>query len=465
MMFKFSTILLFILAVIIRGGSFPNSGQIPVITSAVFVAAAPASTGQTFATPTVTNSPSGCVINSGNSSGDFTISSSCVITVTSQGQTDISGGTFEYDYTLNITASNGAGSSSPTNITLHVYSDGSVNAPTCTAQFSTLLNSYGHRPPWKVAGVDYCVGIPTAVTLSDPVPSGTSGGALAAGLTSAGCGSNASSFQITCSGTSCNISGWDFSLHGGYTLIISSCAGVTVQNNKFAQTAGNQKAPLLIQTTSSNATVQYNTIDGGGENSGTVTNTTTIVSVFSSGTSTIQYNYISNSWAVLIFIAPPSSVIVRFNIIQNAGWGAVSAVQHGDLLAGTSGANFAQFDNVYNLIYQSAPLTSALTQGLGNYLAGDTGTYTTFNQSYNTAIVNSGSNVDYIYNWDPTWVQNAPNLVQNYIDPSGTVTAWFLWDTTKSDGPYTAPTPVVTGNLNMNNGNTCTAPPSVANCP
>jgi len=55
--------------------------------------------------------------------------------------------------------------------------DGSINAPTGTPQYPTLLNGYAARPPWKVAGVDYRVGIKTDVTLLDPatLPSGSYG--------------------------------------------------------------------------------------------------------------------------------------------------------------------------------------------------------------------------------------------------------------------------------------------------
>jgi hypothetical protein len=39
--------------------------------------------------------------------------------------------------------------------------------PAPGGQHSALLASYAKRPPWKVAGVDYAVGVPPAATLTD----------------------------------------------------------------------------------------------------------------------------------------------------------------------------------------------------------------------------------------------------------------------------------------------------------
>jgi hypothetical protein len=50
--------------------------------------------------------------------------------------------------------------------TVAAYADGFANAPAGTAQFPTLLNGYLIRPPWKVAGVDYAVGLKTNCTVN-----------------------------------------------------------------------------------------------------------------------------------------------------------------------------------------------------------------------------------------------------------------------------------------------------------
>ena len=86
--------------------------------------------------------------------------------------------------------------------------DGKKRAPIRTAQFPTLLNKYRSRPPWNVAGVDYAVGYAAGTVLKDPMT-----GALPAGVTR---DSANHTFLIT--GNNVVISGWDFSLEGGWQV-------------------------------------------------------------------------------------------------------------------------------------------------------------------------------------------------------------------------------------------------------
>ena len=44
------------------------------------------------------------------------------------------------------------------------YNDGYSKAPAGTPQFPNLLTVYAVRPPWRVAGVHYAVGIPTGTS-------------------------------------------------------------------------------------------------------------------------------------------------------------------------------------------------------------------------------------------------------------------------------------------------------------
>ena len=48
-----------------------------------------------------------------------------------------------------------------------LYDDGYANAPPGPIQRPALLAGYSARPPWKVAGVDYAVGIPAGTVLTD----------------------------------------------------------------------------------------------------------------------------------------------------------------------------------------------------------------------------------------------------------------------------------------------------------
>jgi hypothetical protein len=119
--------------------------------------------------------------------------------------------------------------------------DGSAGAPIIAAGPQNLhalnINSpgtnpfgatYTSRPEHKVPSVDYPVGIPdSAFPLKDPFPSGAVAPALAAlGVSQGG----ANWLQTGLPGVV--IDGWDFSLHGGFTLFITK-NDVTVQHCKF----------------------------------------------------------------------------------------------------------------------------------------------------------------------------------------------------------------------------------------
>ena len=53
-------------------------------------------------------------------------------------------------------------------VKVEAYADGAVNAPSGSAQYSRGLSGDRVRPPWKVAGFDYYVGIPDGTVLVSP---------------------------------------------------------------------------------------------------------------------------------------------------------------------------------------------------------------------------------------------------------------------------------------------------------
>jgi hypothetical protein len=64
--------------------------------------------------------------------------------------------------------------------------DGSAGAPAGVApQLPNILNGLAARPPWKVAGVDYGVGIPAGTTLLDPATTANWSGACPGGTLTA----------------------------------------------------------------------------------------------------------------------------------------------------------------------------------------------------------------------------------------------------------------------------------------
>lgn len=153
-------------------------------------------------------------------------------------------------------------------------SDGRANASGGSAQYPTLLNGFplasppgtrvlwptagGTQPAWHVAGVDYAVGITSGTVLKDPYP----GGSLASALVALGGVYDDTNFpEITFTNTSLTLDGWDFSLHGGFAIVIRGCTNVLIQNCKFNSI--NYTGMINIYSDSSGGTVQYNEFTGG----------------------------------------------------------------------------------------------------------------------------------------------------------------------------------------------------------
>lgn len=125
-------------------------------------------------------------------------------------------------------------------------------------QFPTLLSSYAKRPPWKVAGVDFAVGVPSTVRLTDWQSLRGPGIRVFA---------TAQPPYVRVDDTSnVVISGVDFSLHGGAYVYFVNSPNPTVTNCKFGGT-NLTKIPVAAVTADRNSpglTVSYNTISGGG---------------------------------------------------------------------------------------------------------------------------------------------------------------------------------------------------------
>src|SRR6266404_7826154 len=98
--------------------------------------------------------------------------------------------------------------------------DGAVGASPSMPQHPELLKPYALRSPCKVAGVDYAVG-PTSTPLKDP-----------ATISMAGISVAPSTRTVTISGNNITLDGYDFSLHGGYQMVVEG-ANTTISNSNF----------------------------------------------------------------------------------------------------------------------------------------------------------------------------------------------------------------------------------------
>ena len=117
-------------------------------------------------------------------------------------------------YTYTVKAYDAAGNiSSVSNTAISTsgtWADGFASAPAGTSQYPTFFSGYSIRPPWRVAGVDYAVGPNPGVTLKDPATA-----TLPSGVTR-----DSTNHLFTVTGSNVTLDGWDFSLEGGWNVIV-----------------------------------------------------------------------------------------------------------------------------------------------------------------------------------------------------------------------------------------------------
>lgn len=253
------------------------------------------------------------------------------------------------------------------------YPDGSAGAPSGTPQHLHLLdlsaakNENGIapkvRPQWKVAGVDYRVGIQTGVALK-PV----TGGGLPPGFVISG---TAVVYSGSAPGT---INGYDFSAaaNGGvdYNLSITGSAAVTVTNCNIVQRAANASGAQPIKTAinTGQLTVKYCVFDGNGA-AMTLRDDLAMIQLTAGG-GTVQYCWFKNGVSDAINVVgkngPIPLVDVRFNLAENLGLGAPATgdTAHADflqswVLTGGSGSDINNLVCNFNTMYQPAAVPNA----------------------------------------------------------------------------------------------------------
>jgi hypothetical protein len=263
--------------------------------------------------------------------------------------------------------------------------DGSLNATVTAAgpQFPNQLNSYGgvgarsftigapFQPQWRIAGVDYPVGInDSAKPLKNVLTATLPGCATTSGNT------------VTVNSASCTLNGFDFSVSGGVNLVING-DNATVTNNFFQ--AGSNMTGTAITANNPGALISYNEFAGTGlafpaSRCITIQNQT--------GTVTVTYNYIHewNDDSIRIGNQPTgvianAQMIIKYNAIFSGGYSGV----HFDFLQ-TVQASYNNLEMSFNFIFQPAsdPGTGVPTEatairnsdfgvsGVGTYLGSGT---------------------------------------------------------------------------------------------
>lgn len=214
------------------------------------------------------------------------------------------------------------------------YQDGSSAAPAGAAQLPSLLNGYAARPPWKVAGVDYAVGVPAGTALKDP-----------ATISMPGVSVNTGNHTVSVTGNNITLNGYDFGLAGGWAVIAyPNATNTTIENSHF-RVGSNGQVPVQAGAGVGDLTLLYDTFDGA---SSTNSSVWTMVNYNGSGTFTSEYNSFVNAPADAIdFSANKLTSIVKYNLFDNLGTLPGSHPDSVQNVANISNNSVFEFNTVY----------------------------------------------------------------------------------------------------------------------
>jgi hypothetical protein len=201
-----------------------------------------------------------------------------------------------------------------------------------------LLKGYPTRPPWKVAGVDYPVGVPTGVVLQDPFKIHATGVSI-----------NPAAHSISISGSNVALNGYDFGLDGGWSVtIVAGAKGTLIENSRF-QVGQNKLVPLQASVGAGSVTIRNNTFDGGGGEDNAIY---ALATYNGSGTFIAENNIFKNAPADAIdFNAGTMTTIVRRNLFYNLG---TTSGSHPDSVQYVA-VNSDKIVIAYNTIFQPNP--------------------------------------------------------------------------------------------------------------
>ena len=308
--------------------------------------------------------------------------------------------------------------------------DGAAGAPAGKPLLPTLLSHYAVRPPWKVAGVDYAVGVPAGTTLQDP-----------ATIAIGGVSVDAAKHSVVVSGSNVTLSGYDFGRAGGWGIYVDEKATNTVIRNCNFLVGANNVVPVNAGAGSGNLTILNNTFDAT-SNSGDVW---ALVNYNGSGRFVAEYNSFLNAPDDAIDFGPGTmTTVVEFNVFQNLG---TDPQAHADAVqyTGTTATNSVIS---FNTVYQSHPSGN---QGL--QIEAQNGSSITKTWVQNNVIVARGARTmsySIFVGADP-----GPNtldgvvVANNYIDFSGAYGPFY-----KPSGSHLT----YSGNVDMTRGELLASP-------
>jgi hypothetical protein len=201
--------------------------------------------------------------------------------------------------------------------------DGFLEAPIGSAQYPNYFTSlngispYPVRPPWRVAGVDYRVGINAGVSLKDPT-------FIDAAIATR---SGKSPILLSLQQDDVVLDGYDFTLGGWWQIRSNGHSNLTVSNSKLVS--------LCLDIDRGPLTVQYCEIDGLGVAGEAVFGC--LAFLRAGVTSKWRYNWLYNALNDFIDLNT-ADIDARFNLFDTMGYGVGA---HADAIqfAGDGAAN------------------------------------------------------------------------------------------------------------------------------
>lgn len=312
--------------------------------------------------------------------------------------------------------------------------DGSAGAPAGTPQLPALLNGYLARPPWKVAGVDYAVGIHSGVALKVPSASNIP----------AGCDYRANEHAIYVQGKNVVLSGYN--LTGATVLVTDAATGTVTVTDCSATSSVNIRSTVGA---TAKLSVTYCTFDGGGTASDSNFQTIQVFCPL-----TVRYCSIKNSPAATFCQAPST---IQYNLFSGFAW--VTGAHANATYFGGGGAATDSILLSYNTIWGGGPRNAAgfpIGIGAGVAFFTDGGDYHNPVMSNNVVISNLPGGASYLMGF----YANVGNSViggvakDNYLAAAGGFngnggTGAFGPFYLGSTGPVQA---TYSGNIDMNTG-------------
>ena len=322
--------------------------------------------------------------------------------------------------------------------------DGSANASAGSPELPSLLSGYAVRPSWMVAGVDYYVGLPTGTVLNDPTL-----------ISMAGVSVDTTNHLIRITGNNVTLSGYDFSLHGGYGVLVTG-ANDTITNSNFGL-GTYQGAYEIYEPTSGGGGLTITNCTFNETGTGQGNSESGIIAYGAPGTITLQYNLFENFPQHVLEMTQSAgttaSLVYEYNLIENGG------IQPGAHL------NYLQFANgtinnpiiEYNTTYQTPQAASGegfqLDGFAGNLINNPTIAYNTIIAtgggagSSNTYLLHGG--YDYSQTGNPTTQAPGTSIHDNYFNISAAYGAFYPGSFVGGIGGVAAS---VFNNVNMTTG-------------